>query len=215
VDTLGVLRDSILAVDGPESVIDRDGTSQSRIDAPFQRRPVVLFVQNGDVLVGNSGDSVVRRYNGRGDLISEVTLSLPVIRATERGKRAFIDSTRAGMMEELGRQPFPSDLRAYFVAKFDRMLRELKFPATLPRYVNAELDPSGEHVWVRLPDAGGRSSATWRVFRVRDGLLVRTVRVPHQGAVLDAAVGREALFTIEADGDGVHRVLRYSGSSQR
>jgi hypothetical protein len=215
VDSLGILRDSIVSMKGPESIIDRDETSQSRIDAPFQRRPVVIFLRDGGFLVGNTGDSLLRRFDSGGALTQEVVLKLPVVKVTTRDRRLFTDSARAGLMAELSGRRFPSDLRAYFVTKFDRMLRNLEFPETRQRYVIAALDPTEARFWVQLPTTGPSPERIWQVFRVRDGILDGVVKVPHVGSVADAAVGLDGLYTIEAVGDGIRRVYHYVRAGER
>ena len=210
VDRRGIVVDSLIGMPGPESIVERDDRSQSRIDAPFQRRPFVFFLPDQSILLGNSGNGRFIRIDSRGDTIASFEIALPERRVTEADRRRFIDSARAGMMEEVRRGQFPPEIRAYFARKFDRMLRELPFPATHQRYTLAAVDRERRQLWLQLPGGAEVPERTWWVCDIRTGTVVKRARVPHQGSVAAAAVDPQGrLWTIEYMTDGTANVVRY------
>lgn len=207
VDRNGVSKDTILHFLGPQSVVNREGMRISRIDAPFRRRPWVLFGSD-EFVVGNSGDDsfVVYGRNGRRNASFTVPLP-PALRVTEADRRQYRDSVRASYFEELDRSRYGPDLRRQFTEGFDRLMRLVRYPSSWQRYDLAVAGDDGT-MWLLLPSRG-HYQRTWMRVDLTGRVLGR-ISVPHRGNVAAATVAGAFLYVIEtARGDETASLAAY------
>lgn len=192
-----------------ETVIDRDAMASSSVDAPFQRKPVVLRMPDGTVLVGNTGSPELVRFRvgARLEEVGRVRLALFPLPVTAEERQRWTDSTEARLRADREAGHLDAAARASFARRHERLLRAVTFPATHPAFTLAAVDPDG-HVWVQLATRGG--PARWQLHDGRTGAVRRRVELPTRGAITAAAAIRGALFVIEVDGEGVPRVSRYA-----
>lgn len=208
VDPRGFLDDSLVGMRSAESIIETDAVGTSRMDAPFQRRPIVLFLPERGLLVGNTGENEVVRYDPAGRVVAHLDLKLPVQVVAEHDRAAFVDSARTGLLAELERSNLGPRYREHFKGKFERMLERVDFPGTRQRYINAAVGPS-QSLWVELPGEGNEYARTWRVFDYATGRLVKILQVPHRWPVRAVAPWHDSLYAVEVSADGFVRIAKY------
>jgi hypothetical protein len=194
---------------GPESIIERDGSLSSRIDAPFPRAPVVKFLADSRFLVGNTGSDQFALHQPDGAEVASFRADLPVIAVAAADREAFLDSTRLALQNGLARVPqLTNDDRARLRALHRRILDGLQFPRTQQRYLLAELD-SADALWLLLP--GGRTAREreWRRIDLGSGTVLERIRFSHLGPIIAAATEPDAFYTIELDTADRPYVLKY------
>ena len=210
-DTTGLRRDSLVFMEGPQSIVAAYSFGVSRLDAPFQRRPFVLFLPSGGFIVANSGRSSLDMYDAGGARIGAIELELPAPRqATDRDRRAYRDSIIESTEREMTQLEYGPALRDRFRAELQNVLRNVSFPATLPWYEQMVLGDDGATLWVLLPSTGRSYTRSWRILGLADGRVRRDVTVPHSANVIAGAVRDEALYTIEWTREGTPRIARYA-----
>ena len=212
IDDDGMLEDSVVGMNSAESIVVTDAIGTSRMDAPFQRRPVVLFLPERGFLVGNTGDNELVWHEPTGRVVSRIDLGLPASSVSERDRAAYVDSARAGLHAELGRSNLGPRYRDHFTRKFARMLEDVDFPETRQRYIHAAVGPDLT-VWVELPAASLDYERTWHVYDLSSGQLTRVIRIPHRWPVRAVAPGHDGLYAIEVSADGFSRVAKYAPST--
>lgn len=208
IDADGVLRDSLVGMNSAESIIETDAVSTSRMDAPFQRRPIVLFLPERGFLVGNTGENELVWYDPTGRAVMHLDLGLPARAVSERDRAAFVDSARVGLLAELERSNLGPRYREHFERKFEQMLRSIEFPETRQRYINAAVGPT-RTLWIELPGGGDSYARMWHLYDLATGRRVKAIQVPHQSPVRAAAPWHDGLYVVEVTSDGFSRVAKY------
>lgn len=192
----GFPNDTIIRFAGPESIVLRgDGTS-SRIDAPFQRRPFVIF-SGTRILVGNSGTDTVLAYDGRGSPVARQGTKVPIVpkRVSASARQVYVERQRKKYFDELERQHYGPELRQSFATRFDLLMGMVKYPATWERYDLMIQDNEG-NLWFLLPSFESNWRRTW--FEVSPaGHLLRRVSVPHAADVMCAVIDHGVLYAGE------------------
>lgn len=201
---------ALLRMPAPQSLIDRGGTASARIDAPFRRVPVVLFSQDGTLLVGNTGSRELRRYRFGPRLIpaGQIRMDLPAVSVTRAERRAWADSMRAQLARDRERAGIDPAGRASLVQRHERLLEGVSFPERHPFYLLAAQDEEG-NLWLQLPMRRRDTRTRWQVRSGSTGALLRTVEFTPGGRITAAAAQGGGLFTVEVDAEGVARVSRY------
>ena len=212
IDAEGMLEDSIVGMNAAESIVVTDAIGTSRMDAPFQRRSVVLFLPERGFLVGNTGDNELVWHEPTGRVVSRIDLGLPASSVSEHHRAAYVDSARAGLHAELERSNLGPRYRDHFTRKFARMLQDVDFPEKRQRYVHAAVGPALT-VWVALPGESLDYERTWHVYDLTSGQLARVIRVPHRWPVRAAAPWHDGLYVVEVSADGFSRVAKYVPST--
>jgi len=187
--------DSIIVLPGPQSIIIRDDRSSSRIDAPFQRRPFVVFSQGHGIFVASNDSDVVRRYSVQGKVVASLRLQVPATPVHESDRAAYLDSARAGYFEELSQQPLSPEQREFFVRRWSEIQNAVRFPEARQRFDLLLLDDRG-HLWIQLPSLRQTYERRWRHYSPA-GTLLEEVHVPHFGNVSSATIRDGVLYTTE------------------
>jgi hypothetical protein len=193
-------------------VVQRTGFATARLDAPFARSPVFLFLNGGaTLLVGNTGSSRIDRYRSGGRLLADGGFDLGIQPGaiSPDAKTRWVDSVRSRLRAELDRSALAADQKSQFQQLHDRLIQSVAFPETRNSYQLAVLDDTG-NLWVQLDLALADGASRWQVHRVSDGRLLRTVDVPTRGTIKAAAPTRNGLYVVEVGSDGVGRVARYA-----
>lgn len=209
VDPTGTVQEHVLAMAGPQSIIERDAHTATRLDAPFQRAPVVLFLPLGEFLVGNSGSEDFSVFDADGHELRRFRVDLPALSVTDNERAAFRDSVRRGLERSLSRGGLSNDDAAVFRTRFRRIVESLQFPETHQRYLSAMIDDAGA-LWLLLPARSGARDREWRRIRVADGTLVEQVLFHAGGPILSAAARSDVFYTIELGADDAPQVAKYA-----
>jgi hypothetical protein len=208
-DAEGRAQRAVHRMPAPETVIDRDAGGSASVDAPFQRRPTVLRMPDGSVLIGNTGSTELVRYRPGPRLVEagRIRLAVTPIPVTAADRRRWSDSVAARLRADREAGHLDAAARASFAARHDRLMRSVTFPPTYPAYTLAAVDPDGG-VWIQLASRGGPSR--WQIHDGRTGALRRRVELPTRGRITAVAPIRGAVFVIELDEEDVPHVVRYS-----
>lgn len=211
VDGDGNVGHAVLRRPGPETFIERSATASASVDAPFRRRPVILFERGGTVLVGNTGTGRMARYRTGARLVPGPVIELGIapLPVTRAERAAWTDSVRAVLASELERSPVAGDQAASLRRMHEDLLEKVVFPDTRNHYLLATLDGAG-NVWVQLDVVLPNGASRWQVHRAGDGRRLRVIDVPTRGQVKAAAATASGLYVIEVGDDGVARVGRYA-----
>ncbi len=202
----GTPRDTLVTFPGPESIILRETGTSSRIDAPFQRRPFVLFTGDS-IVIGNNGTDHVTMYGRSGRVRSRVMIPLAAKRVTAGDRAAYHSYRRARWNEEVEQQNYGPEMRRVFAERFDQIMGLVRYPSTWQRYELMLRDTEGD-LWFLLPASG--PARTW-VELSASGRIKQRILVRHKAAVLHAVIDGNMMYSGEWDEDaGKGRVAAYS-----
>ncbi len=208
VDASGLPRDPILSFPGPESIILREDGLSSRIDAPFQRRPHVVFLSDA-ILVGNSGSDSLLVYDRGGRLTGRITLPIQPRPVTGADRQAYRDHQRRKYFDELEQHHYGPELRHTFTARFDRLIDLARYPTQWERYDLLVPGEDGD-LWLLLPRTGAGWERVWLEVDKR-GKLKRRITILHRSEVICAVVKGDRLYAGEwSEEDYRGRVAAYS-----
>ncbi len=208
------LDDSLISFDGPRSTIMQEGQTYSRVDAPVRRKPLVAVLGDGTTLVASSGSDTVWVHDWTGKLRDTLVLDLPAEAVTEEDHTKYADSIRESFREELAGQPYPADLKKFFMQRAEDIARAGEWPTTRQR-IDLLVAGEGDNVWILRPGFGTSHEREWRVHGL-DGRVRRVLHVPHWGSVAAAAVHGDTLTTVEFRfGADSTVVARYDGLESR
>jgi hypothetical protein len=102
----------------------------------------------------------------------------------------------------------------FFEQKIERMLRDIPFAATFPRFERIARDASGAF-WVQLVASSTSHERIWEVYGATGGNRLRRIRVPHRANVVSAVVHADAIFATELNRDGLWRIAVYQSPTSR
>jgi hypothetical protein len=208
-DAGGRVRDTVALYPGPQSIVYSAAVGTGRLDAPFRRRPFVLFQRDGGFVAGDTRTPALVAHDPSGQKrVQDLSLP-PASPVTADDRRAYVDSVLTAARHNMDELQYGQTLKARFAEAIQDVLSRVAYPATRQTYDLIALDPDANHVWVLLPAWGASYRRTWKVFRMADGSEVRSVSVSHQGAVWAAAVRGTSLYAIERSRDMDTRLARY------
>lgn len=207
----GVVRDSVLAMGAPQSIMYEASFAAGRFDAPLQRRPFVVFLGDTGLVLGFNDRETVSVYDTLGGIRRLITLPIPEPGAVARTDReAYADSIKRGAEREMDALQYDLSLRTRYRVEVDRILAELVYPAERQHFDMLAVDERSGALWVLLPGRNVSYARTWLVCTFTDMSICRTVRVPHKGAVVSVAIFGGALYAIERALDRDPRVAKYA-----
>lgn len=167
--------------------------------ARYSLGPVLVLGSSADrVWIGDSGDGVIKRYDGAGTFVGVARMP------TDR--RPFTDSILARLKVEALGEASTSDERARIEAEFEIGLRTRLAPA-FARFVPG---PDGE-MWVMAFNEDPNSRTQAVVFDV-GGTAMATAVVPARVRVFE--VGRDYLAGVHTSNEGVESVVVYALGSK-
>ena len=202
----GTPRDTLVKLPGPESVMLRETGTSSRIDAPFQRRPFVLF-GGESIIIGNNGTDQLTTYNTSGQVISTRRIPLTAKRVTAADRTTYHNFRLKRWNDEVEQQNYGPEMRRVFAERFDQIMELVRYPSTWHRYELMLRDTEGD-LWFLLPSH--ERARTW-VELSASGRIKRRIKVPHKGTVLNAVIAGNMMYAGEWDEDEAKgRVAAYS-----
>lgn len=163
--------------------------------ARYSLGPVLVLGSSADrVWIGDSGDGVIKRYDGAGMFVG--------VSRMPTGRRPFTDSVLARLKAEALDESITSDESARIEAEFAIGLRTRLAPA-FARFVPG---PDGE-MWVMAfnEDANSRTQAVVFDF---GGTAMATAVIPARVRVFE--VGRDYLAGVHTSNEGVESVVLYA-----
>jgi hypothetical protein len=209
-DTAGLPRDSVVSMDGPQSIVATFRFGATRLDAPLQRRPFVLFRPDGSFIVANNDHQRIELFDTAGRRVKTVTLQLPPApRVTSKDRAAYRDSTLASVEREMAGLQYGQALRERFRTAIKRVVDQAQYPSTRPFYEQIIRGDDQSELWVLLPASGSSYHRRWRVVDSTNGALRREIEIPHRANVVAATVREGALYSVEWTRDGIPRVAMY------
>jgi hypothetical protein len=206
----GAVRDSLLAVSGPQSTWYDTAGLYGHLPAPLQRKPFVTFFQNGGFIAGTNATAQLTVYDSGGHAQRTISLPLqPPPRVTTLDRDAFLDSARKGFEREMEQAQIDDTVRAKLRDLIAPLLRDATYPEVRQQYDQLLLDEGENTVWVLLPGSGATYDRTWLICSLSEYSFCRTQTIPHQGAVLAVAIRGAAVYAIEQARDGLVRIAKY------
>ncbi|HKS07852.1 MAG TPA: hypothetical protein VJR92_16230 [Gemmatimonadaceae bacterium] len=206
----GTVRDTVLAVAPPASILYEASFATGRFDAPLHVRPFTAFLGDTGFVLGFNDRETVSLYDSLAGIRRTVKLPLgepaPV---TKADRDAYADSIKRSAEREMDALQYDLSLRNRYRAEVDRVLAELKYPERRQLFDLLAVDERGESLWVLLPGRDASYARTWMVCTFTDMSFCRTLRVPHKGAVTAVAIRGGALYAIERALDSAPRVAKY------
>ena len=206
----GTVRDSVLAVAPPASIMYEASFAAGRFNAPLQARPFTVFLGDTGLVIGFNDRETVSVYDSLGGIRRTVRLPFADAGSVTKGDRdAYADSIKRSTEREMDELQYDLSLRNRYRAEVDRVLSELKYPAHRQLFDLLAVDERDESLWVLLPGRELSYTRTWMVCTFTEMSFCRTVRVPHRGAVASVAIRSGAMYAIERTLDGAQRVAKY------
>lgn len=200
---------ALVSFPGPRSTIIQDERTFSRVDAPVRRKPLVVALADGTLLVGSTGSDTVTVHDWNGVVLDTLVLGLPSEPVTSDDRSRYADSVRKSFRDELAGQQLGAELNAFFLDRAEQIIDAAEWPATRQRL---DLIAAGQQdeFWALMPGFGIGYEREWRVYRL-DGSVRAVHHVPHAGSVKAAVVSGDTLTTLEVQfhQDTVH-LARYA-----
>ena len=204
----GSRADSLLSLPGYRFTTMGEDGYLMRWHAPFSPRAYALFDSHDRVLLGHSGDDNLTVYDYTMGRLAVTALGLPALDVSRENKTAYADSLSATLEENVKHSGAgPSD-RATMRAINRRILRQLEFPATHPRYTDAFLGVDG-FLWMRLPAETDAQHLEWRAYDATTFSHTRTVYIPNDGPTLNTRTDGRSFFVTRQDDLGQSYLAKY------
>jgi hypothetical protein len=206
----GTVRDTVLAVAPPASIMYDASFAAGRFDAPLQVRPFVAFLGDTGLALGFNDREIVSVYDSLAGIRRTVKLPLTEPATVTRADRdAYADSIKRSAEREMDALQYDLSLRNRYRAEVDRVVAELAYPARRQLFDLLAVDERAESLWVLLPGRDASYARTWMVCTFTEMSFCRTLRVPHKGAVTAVAIRGGAMYAIERALDSAPRVAKY------
>lgn len=200
--------DSLLSMPGMHMTVFRQGGYAMPYFSPFAPRAYAFFGVPDRILVGYGGHDQITVYDHGMKHVATVGLDLPPLAVTRSDRRAFADSLSVVLEDNVTRSDVgPSDA-AKMRAFNRRIIRELDFPGTHPRYVDAFLGVDGL-LWVRPAADSGAQHIEWRGYEVDTFRHARSVYLPNDGAVFNTRTDGRSFFLAKQDELGQSYLAKY------
>ncbi|HEU4799256.1 MAG TPA: hypothetical protein VFS94_01365 [Gemmatimonadales bacterium] len=186
---------ALVSFPGPRSTIIQDERTFSRVDAPVRRKPLVVALADGTLLVGSTGSDTVTVHDWNGAVLDTLVLGLPSEPVTSDDRSRYADSVRKSFRDELAGQQLGAELNAFFLDRAEQIIDAAEWPATRQRL---DLIAAGQQdeFWALMPGFGIGYEREWRAYRSNGSVRAR-YHVPHAGSVRAAAVTGDTLTTLE------------------
>ncbi len=200
--------DSLLSVQGASMEVSRRGGMSTRFTAPFRGRGYAFFPHDGTIVVGHGEDHSLSVLSNQGDQVRQIDLDLPLLPVTKMDRESFSDSLSGALEENIRRSGAGPADRASLRARNRRIVRDLEFPASHPRYTDAFQDGAGL-LWLRAATPSDAEHVEWRAYDHLTGDHLRSVFLPNEGGFLNTRTDGSALFVTRADALGQSRLVKY------
>ena len=165
-------------------------------------RPFALFMPAGEVLIGNTGDSILSRVASEGEEAGTVTIQLAVggvDSAARRRERESLRERARSLIEQTVR--LDSTVKERMLAQVDKQIDS--YVASLRQAFFASAYVGGEEdIWLAVDEADGSAAVRWLVFRASNGTCRGHVSIRHRGYIQAANVNGRYLATIEVMPNG-------------
>ena len=205
--------DSLLSVQDASMTISRSDGNATRFMAPFRGRAHAFFPEDGSIIVGHGEADSLSVLSHQGHHVRRIDLDLPLLPVTRKDRASFSDSLRVALDEEVRRSGAGPTARAALQVKNRRVVRDLDFPDSHPRYTDAFQDATGL-VWLLAAAQSDAEYLEWKAYHYTTGDHVRSVFLPNDGGFLNTRTDGSAFFMTHADALGQTRLVKY-GRSQR
>lgn len=206
----GPRADSLLSMPGFRITTMGEDGYLVRHHSPFSSRAYALFDSHGRVLVGHSGNDNLTVYDYAMRRLGVAALGLPPLDVSKDNQTAYSDTLSTVLEENVkGSGVGPSE-RALMRATNRRILRQLEFPTTHPRYADAFLGVDG-FLWVRLPTEADAEYLEWRAYDVATFSFrhAKSVYIPNDGPTFNTRTDGQSFFVTRQDNLGQSYVVKY------
>lgn len=204
----GLRADSLLSMPGFRMMTMGEDGYLVRHHSPFSPRAYALFDSGGRILLGNSGDDNLTVYDQTMRRLATTALGLPTLDVSMENKTAFSDSLSAVLENNVERSgAAPSD-GAMMRAINRRILRQIEFPTSLPRYTDAFMGVDGL-LWVRLSAEANADRLEWRAYDATTLGHIRSVDIPNDGLTFNTRTDGQSFFATQQDKLGQSYLVKY------
>ena len=200
--------DSLFAVQGTSMMISRRDGMSTRFLAPFRGRGYAFFPDDGNILVGHGEDNSLSVLSNQGHQVRQIELDLPLLPITRMDRESFSDSLRIALEENIRRSGAGPTDRSTLRVWNRRIVRNLEFPDSHPRYTDAFQDAAGL-LWLRTATQSDAEYVEWRAYSHITGDHLRSVFLPSDGSFLNTRTDGSAFFVTQADSLGQSRLVKY------
>lgn len=200
--------DSLLSVQGASMIISRRDGMSTRFMAPFRGRGHAFFPDDGNVIVGHGEDDSLSVLSNQGHRVRQIELGLPLLPITRMDRASFSDSLRVALEDNIRRSGAGPTDRATLRVRNRRIVRDLEFPDSHPRYTDAFQDTAGL-LWLRAATQSDAEYVEWRAYSHTTGDHLRSVFLPNDGSFLNTRTDGSAFFVTQADALGQSRLVKY------
>ena len=200
--------DSLLSVQDESVTISRSDGNSTRFMAPFRGRAHAFFPESGNIIVGHGEADSLSVLSHQGHHLRRIDLDLPLLQVTRMDRGSFSDSLRVALDEEVRRSGAGPAARAALQAGHKRIIRDIEFPDSHPRYTDAFQDATGL-VWLRTAARSDAEYLEWRAYHYTTGDQLRSVFLPNDGGFLNTRTDGSAFFVTRADALGQTRLVKY------
>jgi hypothetical protein len=206
----GVLRTLFEGADSGSVYWERSPLS-GRFDAPFGLG-ISVHVSPARLTLLDRQAGTVRSISLADGIATDVPLLLPpAMTARPEHRRRYADSVRASITREAELLRYDAPLVDRFRRVYDDVLAELRYPRTLARLERVAVDEQRGRIAVAMASAADSWARDWIVQPLAGPPSDMRRRIPHRGAVLDAAFAGGCLITLERQADESVLMGRYCG----
>ncbi len=182
-----------------------------RFDAPFGQGQVFQLSPARLVLVDRRAGTV-QNVPIEGGAPSAVPLRVPAAAPVRQAdRRRYADSVLAAALAEMGQHRYGPTLVARFRGVLDDVLGSVVFPRTMARIERVAVDERSGRIAVALVSTEPSPERNWLVQPLAGPATATPRKVPHRGAVVDAAFAGGCLVTLERLSNDATLLGRYCG----